>query len=118
MGEKHRDFGGLGKLIRGWGILFIYSGFRHTLRHFAHSIFPAFNRRTDGGTRNRGYEERLHILSLGQGQGPKAEKLVTLARENGDWVTHAASTALKGGEALCLSGSQTILVADAMHRAL
>jgi dynein heavy chain len=36
--------------------------------------------------KNRGYEERLHILSLGQGQGPKAEKLVTLARENGDWV--------------------------------
>jgi dynein heavy chain len=36
--------------------------------------------------KDRGYEDRLHILSLGQGQGPKAEKLVTLARENGDWV--------------------------------
>ena len=36
--------------------------------------------------KDRGYEERLHILSLGQGQGPKAEKLVTLGRETGDWV--------------------------------
>merc|ERR1719359_253175 len=36
--------------------------------------------------KDHGYEERLHILSLGQGQGPKAEKLVTLGRETGDWV--------------------------------
>ena len=37
-------------------------------------------------TQDRGYDERLHILSLGQGQGPKAEKLLTLGRETGDWV--------------------------------
>jgi dynein heavy chain len=36
--------------------------------------------------KDRGYDERLHILSLGQGQGPKAEKLLTLGRETGDWV--------------------------------
>merc|ERR1719440_2433136 len=36
--------------------------------------------------KDRGYDERLHILSLGQGQGPKAEKLITLGRETGDWV--------------------------------
>ncbi|CEM19434.1 unnamed protein product [Vitrella brassicaformis CCMP3155] len=31
-------------------------------------------------------EERLHILSLGQGQGVKAERLIELARQEGDWV--------------------------------
>jgi len=32
------------------------------------------------------YEERLHFISLGQGQGEKAEKLIKLGRETGDWV--------------------------------
>ncbi|EER16604.1 dynein heavy chain, putative, partial [Perkinsus marinus ATCC 50983] len=33
-----------------------------------------------------GYADRLHMLSLGQGQGPKAEALIDRARDNGDWV--------------------------------
>lgn len=33
-----------------------------------------------------GYDSRLHNLSLGQGQGVKAEKLITDARRTGDWV--------------------------------
>ncbi|CAD7972922.1 unnamed protein product [Amoebophrya sp. A25] len=32
------------------------------------------------------YGERLHFISLGQGQGPKAEKLIDMAREAGDWA--------------------------------
>jgi len=31
------------------------------------------------------YSERLHFISLGQGQGPKAEKLMDQCRETGDW---------------------------------
>lgn len=30
--------------------------------------------------------ERLHMVSLGQGQGPVAETLVALATMEGDWV--------------------------------
>lgn len=32
------------------------------------------------------YEERLHFISLGQGQGQKAENLIQMGRESGDWV--------------------------------
>eukprot|EP00929_Paragymnodinium_shiwhaense_P066427 TRINITY_DN33321_c0_g4_i1.p1 TRINITY_DN33321_c0_g4~~TRINITY_DN33321_c0_g4_i1.p1 ORF type:complete len:3770 (+),score=1255.81 TRINITY_DN33321_c0_g4_i1:195-11312(+) len=32
------------------------------------------------------YESRLHFISLGQGQGEKAEKLIKLGRDSGDWV--------------------------------
>jgi len=34
----------------------------------------------------RGYQERLHVISLGQGQGPIAEKLIQNASKRGDWV--------------------------------
>eukprot|EP00927_Polykrikos_kofoidii_P016936 TRINITY_DN17697_c0_g2_i1.p1 TRINITY_DN17697_c0_g2~~TRINITY_DN17697_c0_g2_i1.p1 ORF type:complete len:2183 (+),score=502.38 TRINITY_DN17697_c0_g2_i1:396-6551(+) len=34
----------------------------------------------------KGYGERLHFISLGQGQGPKAEALVKLGWDTGDWV--------------------------------
>merc|ERR1719321_757235 len=54
--------------------------------------------------KDRGYDERLHILSLGQGQGPKAEKLITLGRETGDWVClqncHLASSWMSSLERL------------------
>eukprot|EP00746_Dinoflagellata_sp_MGD_P154845 gnl/MRDRNA2_/MRDRNA2_85065_c0_seq4.p1 gnl/MRDRNA2_/MRDRNA2_85065_c0~~gnl/MRDRNA2_/MRDRNA2_85065_c0_seq4.p1 ORF type:complete len:4104 (-),score=817.24 gnl/MRDRNA2_/MRDRNA2_85065_c0_seq4:76-11610(-) len=36
--------------------------------------------------KDKGYTERLHFISLGQGQGPKAERLINLGRESGDWV--------------------------------
>lgn len=36
--------------------------------------------------KENGYEDRLHFISLGQGQGEKAEKLIKLGRETGDWV--------------------------------
>ena len=32
------------------------------------------------------YLERVHAISLGQGQGPVAERLITTATKNGDWV--------------------------------
>merc|ERR550537_1182244 len=34
----------------------------------------------------RRYSERTHIISLGQGQGPRAEALIATASETGDWV--------------------------------
>jgi len=33
-----------------------------------------------------GYADRLHFISLGQGQGPKAENLIKLGWDTGDWV--------------------------------
>ena len=30
--------------------------------------------------------ERLHVISLGQGQGPKAQKLIEKCRQSGDWA--------------------------------
>ena len=30
--------------------------------------------------------EKLHLVSLGQGQGPVADTLVSLATTEGDWV--------------------------------
>merc|ERR1719506_312512 len=32
------------------------------------------------------YGERLHFISLGQGQGEKAEKMIQLGQQSGDWV--------------------------------
>lgn len=36
--------------------------------------------------KERDYEERVHSISLGQGQGPVAEKLIFAAVKTGDWV--------------------------------
>jgi dynein heavy chain len=36
--------------------------------------------------KEKGYIERIHAISLGQGQGPVAEKMIYNARQNGDWV--------------------------------
>jgi len=34
----------------------------------------------------RGFQEKLHLISLGQGQGPRAEKLMESATSQGHWV--------------------------------
>ena len=31
--------------------------------------------------------DKLNVISLGQGQGPKAEALINSARKQGEWVT-------------------------------
>ena len=36
--------------------------------------------------KERGYSERIHSISLGQGQGPVAEKMISAATQNGDWI--------------------------------
>ncbi|VDP74024.1 unnamed protein product [Echinostoma caproni] len=36
--------------------------------------------------KERNYQDRVHSVSLGQGQGPTAEKLINLAAKSGDWV--------------------------------
>jgi dynein heavy chain len=33
-----------------------------------------------------GYKDKIHSLSLGQGQGPVAEKMISLGRTKGEWV--------------------------------
>jgi dynein heavy chain len=35
---------------------------------------------------SKNYSERLFPISLGQGQGPKAQKLIDEATKNGNWV--------------------------------
>ena len=34
----------------------------------------------------RGFMDKLNVISLGQGQGPKAEALIQKAKKNGEWV--------------------------------
>jgi dynein heavy chain, axonemal len=36
--------------------------------------------------KSEGMDEKLKILSLGQGQGEKAKELIQSGRRNGDWV--------------------------------
>ena len=36
--------------------------------------------------KSKDYGERLQVISLGQGQGPRAEAMIKDARETGDWV--------------------------------
>ena len=36
--------------------------------------------------KEKGYMERIHAISLGQGQGPVAEKMINAATQSGDWV--------------------------------
>jgi dynein heavy chain, axonemal len=34
----------------------------------------------------KGYATKINIISMGQGQGPKAAKLIAEGRKNGTWV--------------------------------
>ena len=36
--------------------------------------------------KQKGYSDRIHLVSLGQGQGPTAEALVDRGTRSGDWV--------------------------------
>lgn len=33
-----------------------------------------------------GMRDRVHSISLGQGQGPVAEKMISVAKPKGDWI--------------------------------
>lgn len=35
---------------------------------------------------SKNYSDKLHFISLGQGQGPKAERLIEVGQSDGDWV--------------------------------
>jgi dynein heavy chain len=35
---------------------------------------------------SKNYDDRLHAISLGQGQGKKASELIQASCKNGDWV--------------------------------
>jgi dynein heavy chain len=52
--------------------------------------------------KDRNYDQRVHAISLGQGQGPVAEKLIEKATRNGDWVflqnCHLAQSWMNGME--------------------
>lgn len=41
-----------------------------------------------------GYKEKILSISLGQGQGPVAEKLIEQGKNNGDWVFLQVSTSI------------------------
>lgn len=57
--------------------------------------------------KERNYAERLQVISLGQGQGPKAEKLILASKKNGDWVLlqncHLAKSWMKSLEAMVIN---------------
>ena len=36
--------------------------------------------------RDKNFSDRLNVISLGQGQGPKAEKLIEASKKTGEWV--------------------------------
>lgn len=40
----------------------------------------------DRFAKERGMSEKVHSISLGQGQGPVAEKMISHAAKDGDWV--------------------------------
>lgn len=52
-----------------------------------------------------GFNERLGLISLGQGQGPRAEELIKQAMRTGDWVLlqncHLAKSWMQDLEAIC-----------------
>lgn len=57
-----------------------------------------------------GSSENLHLISLGQGQGPRAEELIKQAMKTGDWVLlqncHLAKSWMQDLEAICTDLSQ------------
>jgi dynein heavy chain len=66
--------------------------------------------------KSQNYLARLHIISLGQGQGPRAQALITSACQSGDWVLlqncHLAKTWMKSLEAI-VDGRGEKVAADA-----
>lgn len=36
--------------------------------------------------KERNYQDKLNVISLGQGQGPKADALIKASKKNGEWV--------------------------------
>lgn len=36
--------------------------------------------------KEKNFAEKLNVISLGQGQGPKAEALIKASKRNGEWV--------------------------------
>lgn len=78
--------------------------------------------------KEREYGDRLHIVSLGQGQGPRAEALINQSRVSGDWVLlqncHLAKSWMNNLEKIVddlssmMNPSSSSLVSDDDNRAL
>ncbi|KAH9281795.1 Dynein heavy chain 6, axonemal [Echinococcus granulosus] len=70
--------------------------------------------------RQMDYSERIHSVSLGQGQGPTAEKLLAKAAESGDWVflqnCHLAASWMVRMEEIIKERSEATSTTDANYR--
>nr|CCA18662.1 hypothetical protein ALNC14_048050 [Albugo laibachii Nc14] len=70
--------------------------------------------------KQKNYMDRLHLVSLGQGQGPRAEKLIELSRSTGDWVLlqncHLAKSWMSNLEAIVNDMSSALKPSDPNFR--
>ncbi|VDK35198.1 unnamed protein product [Taenia asiatica] len=62
------------------------------------------------------YSERIHSVSLGQGQGPTAEKLLAKAAESGDWNCHLAASWMVRMEEIIKERSEASGTTDPNYR--
>ena len=61
-------------------------GFRGAVQVAVVPLMAPCHAQRSPGPLHRNYADRVHFVSLGQGQGENAKKVMELGRKNGDWV--------------------------------